>query len=397
MVNQHADSVPAVAASAPRVFISYAWEDDDYKTWVKRLGTRLRADGIEARLDAWHCRNKTIAEFMNTEVRVADKVLILCSPKYREKVHAMEEGDRMTGSGWEAMLVGSALFAGRIGRAKIVVSLTRGTWETAAPDFLVGLPYFDLTAEERFESQYLGLLRSLRGKEEEAPPVGTPPPDLEPVAVAPLRGSVGSALTATSEPMFSAVQQAVGSPDLVITSTSFDGPGRLAPLSGHPILTRQADGRPVYTGGFHVSFTLQHNGVGKPALILRGLALDILRYQPGPDPEYAYQIEGAAIIGAGVVKPHVFMIALLGDKPSSARWIVDSRTGESRVAKSANFFDTEDPRLITLAPEGDVEEIQGSVLAQKPGFYEMRFVFDYSVGGKDRRQTTDMVLVYSDD
>jgi menaquinone-dependent protoporphyrinogen IX oxidase len=35
-----------------RVFISYAWEDDQYRTLVKRLAVRLRDDGIDARLDA---------------------------------------------------------------------------------------------------------------------------------------------------------------------------------------------------------------------------------------------------------------------------------------------------------------------------------------------------------
>jgi hypothetical protein len=218
--------------------------------------------------------------------------------------------------------------------------------------------------------------------------------------VTPLRGSVGSAVTATLEPLSNIAQQAAGAPgksgfpDLVVTS--FGGHERLEPLSGHPILTRQVDGRSVYTGGFHVDFTLSHNSVGNPAILLRGLALDILRYQRGPDPKYAYQIEGAAIIGAGGTKPHVFMITLLGEKPSAACWVVDSRTGKYRIARSANFFDIEGLRLITLAP-GNVAVIKGTVLAQEPGFYEVRFVFDYSVGGKDRRQSTDVILVYSDD
>jgi hypothetical protein len=143
-----------VGAGAPRVFLSCAWEDGEYWVWARRLATRLRQDGINARLDAWHCRDRTIPEFMNSEARAADKVLIVCSPRYREKVHAMEDGDRMTGSGWEAMLVGATVFTGLAERAKIVVCLAQGEWTSAAPDFLVGLPYFDLGAPERFEDQY---------------------------------------------------------------------------------------------------------------------------------------------------------------------------------------------------------------------------------------------------
>lgn len=189
VIQQETASAPSVAAGAPRVFVSYAWEDDSYRNWVKRLATRLRQDGINARLDAWHCRSQTIPEFMNSEARAADKVLIVCSPKYREKVHAMEDGERMTGSGWEAMLVGVALFAGLAERTKIAVCLARGEWTAAAPDFLVGLPYFDLSAPARFEDQYLELLRALHGRQEQAPAVGTPPVDLQPARLEPLTGT----------------------------------------------------------------------------------------------------------------------------------------------------------------------------------------------------------------
>ncbi len=34
-----------VSANPKRVFLSYAWEDDDYRLWVKRLATRLRGRG----------------------------------------------------------------------------------------------------------------------------------------------------------------------------------------------------------------------------------------------------------------------------------------------------------------------------------------------------------------
>jgi hypothetical protein len=92
-----------------RVFISYAWEDDEYRALVKSLAARLREDGIDARLDAWHLEGLTIPEFMSREVRHADKILVVCSPQYRQKVHAMEDGERITGTGWESMLVTSSI------------------------------------------------------------------------------------------------------------------------------------------------------------------------------------------------------------------------------------------------------------------------------------------------
>ena len=34
--------------------ISYSWDDDLHKKWIKEFATRLRADGVDATLDQWH-------------------------------------------------------------------------------------------------------------------------------------------------------------------------------------------------------------------------------------------------------------------------------------------------------------------------------------------------------
>jgi hypothetical protein len=175
----------------PRVFISYAWESDDYRQWVERLATRLRENGIDARLDKWHLQEGSIPDFMNREVRQADKVLVLCSPAYRTKVHQTEDGERVTGSGWEAGLLSSRLFANLEGsRGKGVPILARGSWQEAAPDFLLGEIYIDLSQPEHFEEHYTQLLRRLTGQTSQAPPLGPLPTDLQPEAVEPLHGTV---------------------------------------------------------------------------------------------------------------------------------------------------------------------------------------------------------------
>ena len=37
----------------PKVFISYSWEDESHKTWVKNLADKLLADGIDATVDQY--------------------------------------------------------------------------------------------------------------------------------------------------------------------------------------------------------------------------------------------------------------------------------------------------------------------------------------------------------
>lgn len=198
------------------------------------------------------------------------------------------------------------------------------------------------------------------------------------------------------------VQQAAGSPgavqsgaDLAISALSG---WRIRSLSGYPVLVHPESGAPVYTSGVQVSFTLAHNGVGRQSINVQGLELELLRFTPGAQVGLAYTIEGAAIQGAGVVRPHLFSIPLLGHKVGRATWVRDGRTGRTVTARSANFFDTEDPQLLTFPADGtDIEELQGTVLAQETGLYEFRFIFDYSVGGLDRRQLSDTLLVYFDE
>ena len=175
------NAFPATS-SAVRVFISYAWEDGSdgpYRDWVKDLATRLRQDGVDARLDKWHMQEgQTIPEFMNSEIRLAEKILVVCSPQYQAKVHAKEEGGSVTGSGWESMLVSSAMFTGERG-AKVVAVLGKGEWRQAAPSYLQGLPYDNLTyamGSPEFGKAYTALLQRLTGTTEQPPPIGASVP-----------------------------------------------------------------------------------------------------------------------------------------------------------------------------------------------------------------------------
>ena len=39
-----------------KVFISYAWEDEEHKQWVRELATRLRNHRVDVILDQWEAR-----------------------------------------------------------------------------------------------------------------------------------------------------------------------------------------------------------------------------------------------------------------------------------------------------------------------------------------------------
>lgn len=181
----------APPAAPKRVFLSYAWEDDPYRLWVKRLASRLREDGVDARLDAWHLgENDHIAEFMNREVRQCDWVLVLCSPAYQAKVRATEDGERVAGVGWETRLLSGGILNDN--QNKVLAALARGEWTEAAPDALKGQRHFDLSDGATFERHYGELLQAITGTSERAPTLGRPPSSSSAEPAEPLRGSGAS-------------------------------------------------------------------------------------------------------------------------------------------------------------------------------------------------------------
>jgi hypothetical protein len=189
------------------------------------------------------------------------------------------------------------------------------------------------------------------------------------------------------------VEEKTSSSDLLISSVSSHQ--RLLPLAGHPVLSLPNEAKPIYTGGFRVSFTLSHNKKRSHSIIVMGLQLQVLNFVAGENDSYSYVIEGDEIIGLGSTKPHEFSLSLSGKKVGRAKWILDSTSGTVAVSRSANFFDIENPQYLTLrANDDDLEAIEGTVLCQETGLYEVAFQFLYSVAGEDREIGTDSILVY---
>jgi hypothetical protein len=125
---------------------------------------------------------------MNSEVRNADKVLVLCSPTFRTKVHETEDGKHQTGVGWEAGLLTGRIFSGMESRAKVVPVLTKGEWLEAAPDFLLGSAWEDLRNPSTFEDDYKRLLFRIVSGAKKRPPVSSQRPVFDDAPVPALRG-----------------------------------------------------------------------------------------------------------------------------------------------------------------------------------------------------------------
>jgi hypothetical protein len=115
----------------PTAFISYSWDDDTHRAWVRDLATQLRATGVDARLDNWHTvPGDQLPEFMEREIRDNDYVIIVCTPKYKAK----SEG-RTGGVGYEGDIMTAEVFAKQNHR-KFIPVFAIGACTESAPSWL---------------------------------------------------------------------------------------------------------------------------------------------------------------------------------------------------------------------------------------------------------------------
>ncbi|MBK9924035.1 MAG: TIR domain-containing protein [Anaerolineales bacterium] len=150
----------------PKVFISYAWEDDVIK-WVRNFAARLRADGVDAILDQWSAvPGDPLSDFMEKSLRESEYVLVVCTPKYKNKSDGREGG-----VGYEGNIITGELLA-KNNHRKFIPVLYKGPWQLAAPSWASSKFYVDLSDSINAGENYRNLLRTLYRKNATPPPLG---------------------------------------------------------------------------------------------------------------------------------------------------------------------------------------------------------------------------------
>lgn len=153
----------------PSAFISYSWDDDAHKEWVRALAERLRADGVDVTLDRWTTvPGDQLTAFMERAIRENQFVIVICTPRYKSRLDRREGG-----VGYEGDIMTAEVMT-RQNNPKFIPVFRSGTWPQAAPSWLVGKYYINLTGNPYAERDYEDLVRTLLGIRETAPPIGKP-------------------------------------------------------------------------------------------------------------------------------------------------------------------------------------------------------------------------------
>ncbi len=162
-------------SSHPTAFVSYSWDNETHKQWVADIATRLRQDGVDARLDQWHTvPGDQLPRFMEAEIRENQFVIVICTPNYKRKSDARTggvgyEGDIMTA---EVVTTGN--------HRKFIPVLASGEWMHAAPSWLAGKYYLDFSDADKLGKNYADLFSTIVGRRPPPPPLGAPPANHRP-------------------------------------------------------------------------------------------------------------------------------------------------------------------------------------------------------------------------
>lgn len=162
-------------SAEPSVFISYSWDSDAHKGWVRALAERLVSNGVRVKLDQWDLvPGDSLTQFMESEITACDFVIVVCTPSY-----AMKSTDRTGGVGYEQQIITGNLASG-IERRKFIPIVRDGEMsagpQLAIPPHFQGILAIDMRGPAGLEHQIEGLLRAVfRVPALSAPPLGKRP------------------------------------------------------------------------------------------------------------------------------------------------------------------------------------------------------------------------------
>ena len=171
-VQKHVDET---AGARPRVFISYAWKNEQHQKWVVDLATALRRDGVDVVLDVWDLKpGHDKFQFMERMVtdNSIDHVLIVCNPAYAEKADG-----RKCGVGDETQIITPEVYK-KTESSKFVPVLAAldDDGNPILPAYLGSRIYIDLSTEQVYYEGYEHLLRLIHGAPAfEKPALGAKP------------------------------------------------------------------------------------------------------------------------------------------------------------------------------------------------------------------------------
>ncbi|HEL4110018.1 TPA: toll/interleukin-1 receptor domain-containing protein [Stenotrophomonas maltophilia] len=159
----------AIELRAPTVFVSYSWDSEEHRNWVRQLVLELRANGIDAMADMTHVRpGQDLGRFMEQTAN-CDRVIVVCTANYMGRAN-----DRVGGVGYEHLVTAAQLMADP-GSVRFIPVLKDHADAAHLPINLRGRMYVDLSDGPNRNANFQDLVRDLHNAYEPIPPLGPRP------------------------------------------------------------------------------------------------------------------------------------------------------------------------------------------------------------------------------
>jgi hypothetical protein len=148
----------------PKVFISYAWTNEEYAQRVVDFSKRLIGDGVEVLLDKFEMTpGKELNDFMEKCVKdkTVTNVIILLNPAYAQRAD-----NRQGGVGKETQIISEEVY-NDVGQTKfvpVIFDVEDGDFSKSKPIFLKSRIHINLSENESYARNYMNLIRNLYGK-----------------------------------------------------------------------------------------------------------------------------------------------------------------------------------------------------------------------------------------
>ncbi len=147
------DTIPPDAKVA---FFSYSWDDEDHKAWVLKLANELAKYRIHVLLDQYLPGGYPLTHFMNRGLDIADRVVVIGTPNYKEKFVRSTAG----GVAYEESIIHADLMRD-IATTKIIPIIRSGTFDSSLPPLISRRIGFDFNNETKYLSLVLELVREI--------------------------------------------------------------------------------------------------------------------------------------------------------------------------------------------------------------------------------------------
>jgi len=153
------------------VFLSYSWDSEAHKDWVRKLAEKLVKKGVDVRLDQWENNyGSDITYFMDESGRIADRVICILTPGYKERANEL-----IGGVGYEYRNMTAEMYA-NVKTIKFIPVLRKGSFTESVPMALFGRVTLDMRDDSKYEEKFEELLRDIFDKPKyKKPELGTPP------------------------------------------------------------------------------------------------------------------------------------------------------------------------------------------------------------------------------